>query len=78
LKALRESAGLSQQGLADRAGCNKFTVTKLEAAKQEPAWPLVLAICRALGVTCQALADCGACRAEEAPWTTAEGRRAVS
>jgi DNA-binding XRE family transcriptional regulator len=56
LKSLREAAGLSQQQLAERAGCNKFTVAKLEAGKQEPAWPLVLAICAALDVTCQAFA----------------------
>ena len=30
LKALRESAGLSQPELAEKAGCNKFTIAKLE------------------------------------------------
>src|SRR4051794_24654749 len=56
LKRLREAAGLSQQQLADAAGCNKFTVAKLEAGKQEPAWPLVLAFGQALNVTCEAFA----------------------
>jgi DNA-binding XRE family transcriptional regulator len=54
LKQVREQAGLSQQELAERTGCNKFTVAKLEQGKQEPAWPLVLAFCRALGVNCLA------------------------
>src|SRR5262245_5325631 len=54
LKGLRETAGLTQQQLGERAGCNPFTVAKLEAGKQEPAWPLVRALARALGVTCAA------------------------
>jgi DNA-binding XRE family transcriptional regulator len=54
LKALREAAGLSQLDLAVKAGCHKITLSKLEQGKQEPAWPLVLAICKALGVTCEA------------------------
>lgn len=54
LRTLREGAGLSQQQLADQAGCHRFTVAKLERAEQEPAWPLVLALAEALGVTCEA------------------------
>jgi transcriptional regulator with XRE-family HTH domain len=54
LKTLREAAGLTQQQIAERAGCNQFTVAKLEAGRQEPAWPLVRALARALGVTCAA------------------------
>jgi hypothetical protein len=37
-----------------RAGCNQFTAAKLEGGFQEPAWPLVLALAKALGVTCEA------------------------
>jgi transcriptional regulator with XRE-family HTH domain len=54
LRALREGAGLSQRELADKTGCNQFTVAKLERGLQEPAWPLVLALAKALGVTCEA------------------------
>jgi transcriptional regulator with XRE-family HTH domain len=54
LKQLREAAGLTQQQVAERAGCNLFTVAKLEGAKQEPAWPLVLALAKALNVPCTA------------------------
>jgi transcriptional regulator with XRE-family HTH domain len=50
LRALRESRGLTQPQLAERAGCNRFTVAKLERGAQEPAWPLVLALAGALGV----------------------------
>lgn len=49
LKRERARAGMSQQALADAAGCHKFTVSKLERGAQEPAWQLVLALARALG-----------------------------
>jgi RNA polymerase sigma factor (sigma-70 family) len=55
LKELRQLVGLTQEELANRAGCNKFTVAKLEAGKQVPAWPLVLALAEALGQDCTAL-----------------------
>jgi transcriptional regulator with XRE-family HTH domain len=54
LRELREAKGLSQQKLADEAGCHRFTVAKLERGEQEPAWPLVLALAKALGVDCLA------------------------
>jgi transcriptional regulator with XRE-family HTH domain len=54
LRRLREARGLTQQELADKASCNKFTVAKLERGTQEPAWPLVLAFAAALGVDCTA------------------------
>jgi DNA-binding XRE family transcriptional regulator len=57
LKELREAAEMSQADLAERAGCNKFTITKLEAGRQQPAWPLVLALCRALNVSCEVFAQ---------------------
>jgi len=41
---------LSQRELAKEAGCNANTLAKLERGEQEPAWPLVLALARALGV----------------------------
>jgi transcriptional regulator with XRE-family HTH domain len=56
LRALRERAGLTQRALAERAGCHLMTIAKLERGAQEPAWPLVLALTRALGVDCLAFA----------------------
>jgi transcriptional regulator with XRE-family HTH domain len=53
LKALRQQAGLTQRELAGRAGCHHLTVSVLERAGQEPAWPLVLALAEALGVSCE-------------------------
>jgi transcriptional regulator with XRE-family HTH domain len=54
LRALREAAGLTQQQLAERAGLYPFSVAKLEQGVQEPTWPTVLDLARALGVNCLA------------------------
>jgi putative transcriptional regulator len=53
LRVLRAQAGLTQKQLAERAACHPMTLAKLERGVQEPAWPLVLALARALGVSCQ-------------------------
>jgi transcriptional regulator with XRE-family HTH domain len=77
LKALREAAGLSQPQLAERAGCNKFTVAKMEQGRQEPAWPLVLALAGALGVEVGAFVPvAGAPAAQDAPTPRGRGRPA--
>jgi transcriptional regulator with XRE-family HTH domain len=50
LRQLREGARLTQQQLAERAGCHYMTVSLLERGTQEPAWPLVLQLADVLGV----------------------------
>jgi transcriptional regulator with XRE-family HTH domain len=50
LRLLREQAGLNQSQLAERAGTTQATVARLEAGRQEPAWPLVLQLADALTV----------------------------
>jgi transcriptional regulator with XRE-family HTH domain len=54
LKAERQRAGLSQRELAERVGCHIMTISEMERGIGEPAWPLVLACARALGVSCAA------------------------
>jgi transcriptional regulator with XRE-family HTH domain len=54
LRKVREEKGLSQRELAVTAECNANTIAKLERGEQEPAWPLVLALAKALGVDCTA------------------------
>jgi transcriptional regulator with XRE-family HTH domain len=76
LRSIREQAGLSQRELAERAGCNVFTLSKLERGTQEPAWPLVLALARALGVTCEAFQPAGDEPAEESPKPRGRPRKA--
>jgi transcriptional regulator with XRE-family HTH domain len=56
LRTAREAAGKSQRALADEVGIDVVTVSRLERGEQEPAWPLVLTLCKALGVTCEAFA----------------------
>src|SRR4051794_11362097 len=54
LKAERERAGLTQTELADRAGLTKIGVGQLEQGRRRPAWETVMALCDALGVSCEA------------------------
>jgi transcriptional regulator with XRE-family HTH domain len=72
LRVLREGAALTQKDLAEKAGCHPMTLAKLERGVQEPAWPLVLALCRALGVPCEAFLPV----AEGEPPETRQGRQA--
>jgi transcriptional regulator with XRE-family HTH domain len=50
LRHEREKANLSQRELAESVGCHYMTISELERGTQEPAWPLVLAVAKALGV----------------------------
>lgn len=47
LKSLRESAGLTQQDLASKAGMQKLGVAKLEQGLSEPTWATVQALAKA-------------------------------
>jgi transcriptional regulator with XRE-family HTH domain len=53
LKRLREEAGLTQPTLAEKAGMNRFGIAKIEQGVREPAWSTVVALCKALNVSCQ-------------------------
>jgi len=57
LRALREEAGLSQKELAAQSGCSISIVQKLEQGLNEPTWPTVLALAKALGVDCTAFTE---------------------
>jgi DNA-binding XRE family transcriptional regulator len=54
LRELRAVAGLSQKALADSAGIALSAIGHLEAGRRLPAWETVLALCAALGVSCEA------------------------
>ena len=54
LRELRESAGLSRQELADKAGLKVGGIRDLEQGLNGPTWATMLAICKVLGVDCTA------------------------
>jgi transcriptional regulator with XRE-family HTH domain len=57
LAALRESAKLSQEDLADASGLTRQAIFNYEAGKRSPGWKEVQAIATALGVATDALRD---------------------
>src|SRR5436309_7205132 len=56
LKELREAKGWTQRQLAEAAGLAVAGVQNLEQGRTYPEWPTVLALCQALGVSCDAFA----------------------
>jgi transcriptional regulator with XRE-family HTH domain len=60
LKELRESAGLSQQDLATRAGLSVGGLAGLEQGRREPNWTTVLSLASALEVDCKAFQELAA------------------
>jgi transcriptional regulator with XRE-family HTH domain len=58
LKELRIAAGLSEHKLADVSGIPRGGLHTYAIGTRTPSFPAVLKICRALGVTCLAFADC--------------------
>jgi transcriptional regulator with XRE-family HTH domain len=73
LKELREQAGLTQQALAEKAGMNRFGVAQLEQGRNKPSWDTVVALCKALGVSCDAFLQPPS---EEAPRARGRPRKA--
>lgn len=57
LKGFRKDAGLSQQGLAQKAGLSIGTVSSLEQDAYDPSWPTVQKLAEALGLDCTAFAN---------------------
>jgi DNA-binding XRE family transcriptional regulator len=54
LREVRETAGFTQQQLADKAGLTREGVAQLETERREPSWRTVVSLCQALGVSCDA------------------------
>jgi transcriptional regulator with XRE-family HTH domain len=57
LKALREAAGMTQEGLARKAGLSTSTISKLEQRGVDPAWSTVQRLALALGVRVEAFEE---------------------
>jgi transcriptional regulator with XRE-family HTH domain len=54
LRELRAAAGLTQEQLAEKAGVKVGTLRDLEQTRNSPRWTTVVALSRALGVSCEA------------------------
>jgi putative transcriptional regulator len=53
LKELRTAAGLTQKQLADKADMALGGLNKLEQGVNKPSWESVVALSKALGVSCE-------------------------
>jgi transcriptional regulator with XRE-family HTH domain len=58
LKELREAAGLSQPGLAEKTGINVWSIRNWEQGRRAPDWRALLDLSAALGVKAEAFAEC--------------------
>ena len=51
IRRLRESAGLTQQVLAQKAGIGRVTLVRIENAEQSPRYETLVSLAQALGLT---------------------------
>jgi transcriptional regulator with XRE-family HTH domain len=65
VKALRQTAGLSQSQLADRAGVGLPTVKDYEGGRRAPTLETAQRLAAALGVDCRAFDGCKFTRADQ-------------
>lgn len=74
LRELREARGLTRKELATRAGLrSEAGIRNLEQGVRAPSWPTVIALCQALGVTCEEFMKPPASAGEQPPADQAEG-----
>lgn len=74
LRELREGAGLTQTELAEKSGLTREGVAQLETGRRKPAWETVLALCSALGCSCEAFTQAPADRPPAGPGRPRKGR----
>lgn len=53
LRTVRMRAGISQADLAEKSGVHRVQIARFETGKQQPVWGTVVALAKALGVSCQ-------------------------
>jgi transcriptional regulator with XRE-family HTH domain len=58
LRDLREKAGLTQAQLAKDSGLPLGSIRNYEQGQREPYWQVVFKLAAALGVSCEAFAEC--------------------
>jgi transcriptional regulator with XRE-family HTH domain len=52
LKELREARGWTQQVLAEKSGVSQRAISHIEQGRNEPGWSTIIALGKALGVSC--------------------------
>ncbi|HEX5984175.1 MAG TPA: helix-turn-helix transcriptional regulator [Solirubrobacterales bacterium] len=57
VRKLREEAGWSQQGLADRAGVSASWLSRIESGDYDPTWGTMRRVAGGLDVSLEKLAD---------------------
>jgi transcriptional regulator with XRE-family HTH domain len=67
LRQLRETAGLTQEQLAERSGINLWTIRGYEQGRREPSWKGLLALANALGVAAEVFGESEEKAAPEEP-----------
>lgn len=67
LRTLRDKKGLSEAKLAEASGLTFASVHMYGLGRRKPSFAAVVKMAKALGVTCQAFADCDDLKAEERP-----------
>ncbi len=76
LRELRESAGLTQHQFADKVGMTRDGIAHLETGRRSPSWDTVLAICSALGVSCEEFRQAPADAPKKGPGRPPKGKAA--
>jgi transcriptional regulator with XRE-family HTH domain len=67
LRELRDAAGLSEAKLAQASGVSFASVHEYGLGRRKPSLAAAVKIARALGVSCEAFADCEDVAGEPAP-----------
>lgn len=67
LRELRDAKGISEAKLAEASGVPFGTVHEYGLGRRKPSFAAVVKLAKALGVTCEAFAECDDVAAEESP-----------
>jgi transcriptional regulator with XRE-family HTH domain len=67
LRQIRESKGVTRQGLADSLDVSIHTIIHWEQGNRVPPFGTVLALCKALGIQCTTFEGCDFGDAEDKP-----------
>lgn len=75
LKAIRTEQGISERGLAEVAGVPYGALHTYAIGTRKPSFAYVVKIARALGVSCEAFADCTDIATDDEPDESAPAKK---